>query len=168
MEHMGKKYKGQNKILQQLNRCRKFLQVTTIADITTASGKEIYPWALSGNKDINRPSINTWINQGDTKKKYWEMWERCLKETLCTKNKKKQIPIFQHKLGEWSGFDRHQNWHTYLMPKTRQLLWRKRARYQENWLKFNPSVHNQKLIFNKTKGKRVNPPYKAKIISLTS
>ena len=54
------------------------------------------------------------------------------------------------------------------MPKTRQLLWRKGDGYQEYWLTFNPSVHKQRLIFYKTKGKKVNPPYKAKRISLSS
>ena len=109
MEHMGKQYKGQNSILQQLNRCRKFLQVTTLADITTASGKELCPWALSGTKDTNRPSTNTWINQGPIKKQYWKMWERCLKGTFCIKNKKKTTHMLQHKLGEWSELERHQN-----------------------------------------------------------
>ena len=148
--------------------CRKYLQVTTLADITTASGKNLCPWALSENKDSNCPSINNWINQGPIKRKYWKMWERCLKETFCTKIKKKPTNTLSQQLGEWSELDRHQNWRIHLIPRTRQLLWRKGDGHQEYWLKYDPSVMKHKLIFNKTPGKRVNPQYKAKRISLTS
>jgi hypothetical protein len=61
-----------------LNRCRLFLQVTSLADITTADGSLITHETWHGIYDDTRPHYYTWPNQGDPSTSDWVLWRRAL------------------------------------------------------------------------------------------
>ena len=63
MNMFYKKYKKHKKILAQLNRCRVYLQVLTVADITTSLGTRISRKILHGNKIPGRKSTFRWPTQ---------------------------------------------------------------------------------------------------------
>ena len=52
------------KALLQLNCCRLFLQVTTVADVTTADGARVKACSWQGEKDMETEIRYEWPNQG--------------------------------------------------------------------------------------------------------
>ena len=70
MNMFYKKYKKHKKILSQLKRCRVFLQVLTVADITTSSGTKICSVILQGSKNPGRQSTYRWPLQKAITNKY--------------------------------------------------------------------------------------------------
>ena len=73
--------------LEEINRCRMHLQVTTLAKICTSDGTRILPEALSGTSDTNTNPILwqtstsnlSWAKQPRPDNKTWKTWQRCLK-----------------------------------------------------------------------------------------
>ncbi len=63
-----------DKILHSLNKCRIYLQVLTMSDISTADGKMILPEVKKGEKPFYRCSILTWPIQEMPSKEDWEHW----------------------------------------------------------------------------------------------
>ena len=64
--------------LDQLNRCRLYLQVITLADITTADGNTVTTAVWKGAKDLSRPSRYEWPKQHRSSEPYWEQFRLAL------------------------------------------------------------------------------------------
>ena len=90
---IAKGYKGVE--LDQLNRCRMFLQVASLSDITTGCGTRISRSSQQGSVDSTRVSLYTWPRQSNPPPSFWETWREALK-SLCSSDWTLQRP-----LGEW-------------------------------------------------------------------
>jgi hypothetical protein len=68
------KLQSNNKDMETLNRCRLFLQVITLSDITNAEGDRIIKEAKKGWPIASRPSSLLWPNQGPPSQANWKVW----------------------------------------------------------------------------------------------
>ena len=90
------------------NRCRIFLQVTLLSEITDQTGKSLLTDILnttalcSGHSPLARISLSTlqWPQQACPNKTTWGIWCRIIKTTILTTQQK-----LRHPLGRW-----HRNW----------------------------------------------------------
>jgi hypothetical protein len=95
--------------LGQINRCRVYLQVLTLADIVSADGLCIIPDILVGAPLLDRKSTLNWPSQQRPSNKDWAVWSSALR-SLQPKHKL-VIP-----LGEWLVSSTHQQWFWYIDP----------------------------------------------------
>ena len=72
MHEIYQKYKDNNRLLKQMNRCRVAVQVIILADISDSEGKEIMSNIMIGKKPVNRRSKLDWSIMGTIKLKYWK------------------------------------------------------------------------------------------------
>ena len=98
------KYRKQKKKLAQLNRCRMWLQVTTLSNVTDANGTTLYPYASRGEKHPHRATTYTWRRQNNMNNKAWKTWCTALKTTFTTDGTHLHSP-----LGDWSEENRHKS-----------------------------------------------------------
>ncbi len=63
-------------VKKAVNRCRIYLQVSTISDITTGDGKKIHPDYIKGTK--HQKSLLKWPTKKKPPKSDWKEWRRCL------------------------------------------------------------------------------------------
>jgi len=107
--------------LEQINACRMYLQVTTLAEIVDHTGMTILPQALStaarpeptGLHDLSRSTL-TWPNIHPPSKKCWKLWTK----TLCTlfAGAAQQTKL-NHPLGIWlPQYQDVRTWHWRLSP----------------------------------------------------
>jgi hypothetical protein len=61
-------------VMRTLNRCRLFLQVITISDISSADGLYILPTVKEGTKLNTKISKLEWTNQENPSKADWIIW----------------------------------------------------------------------------------------------
>eukprot|EP00957_Ditylum_brightwellii_P090804 6914495-Ditylum_brightwellii.AAC.1 len=63
-----------------INYCQMYLSVTTIVDITLASGKHLDPHMISGTKSLySSKSIHMDINQAAPGQASWTTWKKAMK-----------------------------------------------------------------------------------------
>ena len=117
LQHTRKKLTAKG--LRQLNACRLFLQVLTVADIADGTGTMICPNVLQGMRHIDRRSLYGWPEQASPSKQAWRLWRSCLQQALCT-GKKLTTP-----LGSWLHPEPlHQSWSWFVNPKSSTLVHR--------------------------------------------
>jgi hypothetical protein len=88
------------KNLQMLNECRKALQVTTLAEITSADGLYVEPWAWKGKPKETSLNSYQWPQTPPLQPRHWRQWQQALQATflhLSQSNKKK----LRQPLGAW-------------------------------------------------------------------
>jgi len=93
-------------VLGTLNRCWLYLQVITLADISSADGSCIIPDVLQGIPLQDRRSTLRWPCQQRPPNSAWDVWMSALR-SLQPKNKLTQP------LGEWISTNLHQDWFWY-------------------------------------------------------
>jgi len=86
------------KYLMALNRCRLYLQVTTISNITQGSGEHLTNWAWDGQRSPFYHSTYSWPAQGRPAPLDWNTWCRALTQSfgLCPSTQ-----AFAHRVGHW-------------------------------------------------------------------
>ena len=92
-----------NNDLIKINRCRVYLQVLTLADITSGDGQHLLPGAMAGNREQlqtwNTPNLR-WPRQAKPDSSHWRLWRRLLRSFLqpsrAHSNRRLQQP-----LGRW-------------------------------------------------------------------
>jgi hypothetical protein len=82
--------------IYKLNICRMFLQVITIAEITTGDGTRITHDAWTGKKDTNRKTTYLWPFQPIPPPSFWDIWKKAL-ASLCGRQYVLTVP-----LGKWT------------------------------------------------------------------
>ena len=97
-------------VMAKLNRCRLFLQVITLSDITSADGTYILPTIKNGTLQEDRISMLMWPHQGRPTKSEWLLWDQTLQHFEL--RNKLLIP-----LGEWRN-PSHQSWQYFIHPTT--------------------------------------------------
>ena len=89
------------------NKCRIYLRVFLVSDITTGSGKYIRSSVWEGNRTShNSNKALTWPEWQRPPKKMWDVWQAALRKTFC-RNKHMQLDI---PLGCWNYIPPYWNW----------------------------------------------------------
>ena len=118
--------------LRKANRCRLYLQVLTVADITTGDGRELTVSAINGVKEECQTSLD-WPYQPKPPAEDWKVWRETLTKALRPPDTGESLSRKLHKpLGDWLVDDAEQhkaNW--YYSPLEDRL-------YQRNGTSWNP------------------------------
>jgi hypothetical protein len=97
--------------LLQLNRCRLFLQVTTLADIVQGNGS-----AWNGKRDSFRPHFYEWPIQSHPPQSDWEKWKRALTVAFGVHPSSR---LLSSPLGHWT--DDISGWRWFWSPSEERL-----------------------------------------------
>ncbi len=87
--------------LKKLNECRMYLEVTTLAEITSVDGKNIKEMSWTGKKDKNKCNQYQWPRSPPSlPARHWQIWRKALRECFIhpmkTDARELQMP-----LGDW-------------------------------------------------------------------
>jgi hypothetical protein len=109
---------------EKINRCRIFLQATTLADITGPEGTHItkFAWGETSNTAVSpRESKHEWPRQPRPGPRSWYAWRSALKQYLSADGKS---PKLRQDLGKWtvSPSKSRQQWEWYHDQRTNSLL----------------------------------------------
>jgi len=112
--------------MEQINACRMYLQVTTVAEITDHTGHSLLPQAvlqkpahaLHGLHDISTSTL-TWPRVHCPTKASWKLWTT----TMCNLFTGSESTLrLNTPLGEWtSTYMQYRKWHWQLAPTGRLL-----------------------------------------------
>jgi hypothetical protein len=98
--------------IQEINRCRLYLQVFFTSDIADNSGKNLKPWALKGQRHGTRKSIWEWPIQ--QRLIAWKAWKQAITEVFAHDGNMLQP------LGKWY-VSHHTNQEWYLDVRAQEL-----------------------------------------------
>ena len=108
------------KVLKQLNACRIFLQVLTLADISDGSGREVLKGSLQGSRHNDRRSSYDWPKQLRPSAGAWRTWRSTLQALFCVTPK---FTLLRQPLKPWQhGGPKHQQWSYNVDPSTKCLV----------------------------------------------
>lgn len=88
-----------------LNRCRLYLQVITLSDITDAGGRTIPTMYMNGLFSSTRLSFYNWPNQGRPPETDWVKWRKYLRQSFLHPRTNR----LRQPLGRWTRKP-HQHW----------------------------------------------------------
>ena len=91
----------------KLNRCRLYLKVMTVSDITTSCGQYITAAAWHGRQSQTGRNTEEWPKWGRPTLQSWSLWRSALIRTLCNNSRRLHKP-----LGSW--IKQPENWEWYL------------------------------------------------------
>ena len=108
------------KVLKQMNACRIFLQVLSLADISDGSGHEIPNSSLQGIWHNDRRSSYYWPKQLRPSAGAWRTWQSTLQALFCVTPKPSWL---WQPLGPWQhGGPKHQQWSYNVDSSTKCLV----------------------------------------------
>ena len=113
-----------NADLVHINRCRLFLQVTTLSDITTAKGDEFSSSAYFCNYDNSIPHHYHWPTQPRPYNHARRLWKQALKKAFQREGQR-----LHNRLGSWIDNGRH-IWQWFHQPTTGRLFRRHRGYFR--------------------------------------
>ena len=120
MESFQYYYSGQH--LSLINRCRIYLQVITLSDITTPSVNNILPQIW--NSEQLASGMYTWPRQQRLSEKAWMLWRQCLRRTFLL-----EYTTLLRPLGKWYRVRRHTQSNIMLLARDRILGIRRDTSY---------------------------------------
>jgi hypothetical protein len=100
-----------------INRCRLFLQIECISDISNAEGTKILPEWLDGNQPKDSHSTKNWPIQGDPGAEAWRKWKQFIERQFTTTNL-----MLRKKLGGWLRQNTYRH-HLAYYHYSHQRLW---------------------------------------------
>ena len=126
-----------------INRCRIYLQVITLADISDSSGGFVTEYAYAGNKSTDRNSKYVWPNQIKPPPRHWILWRDAI-ELVWSGSGNHRI---QPPLGNWTQLP-HQHF-LWMYSRSEHALY---YHYTNSIKKFVPSMirTRQQRIFRGT------------------
>ena len=111
--------------LQRINRCRLYLQVSVLSEISTGDGTQLQKEAWKGQLPLNNYSLLLWPRQPRPSAPAWRTWRRFLTQALrpghytCYST---HLPLKQP-LGDWfSDFQRDRHWQWFYSPRSTTFL----------------------------------------------
>ena len=114
-----------SKELLHINRCRLFLQVNTISEISTADGTRLLPSIWRGQQPTNSYSKLLWPRQHRPFALAWRSWRRFITQALRLSSYNvysTHLPLLQP-LGPWSThFSDDRQWFWFYSPDSQSLL----------------------------------------------
>jgi len=125
--------------LEQINVCRMFLQITTLAEITDHMGRHLFPQALiqakqdkpEGLGEISESNLE-WPTVGNPSKPTWTFWTKTISTLFTGAAKGTQL---RQPLGAWKDTYQIYRFWKWRMAATGQLLHRR-----------NPTSHPRAAI----------------------
>ena len=111
MDHATEAYKKGAATLQKINRCRLFLRVTTLSDITDASGRYIEHHVWAGERPKHRKTTLNYPTYERPPKQDWSIFRKFLQRLLINPYDKKSKLLDAYILGPWYT-SRHEDWLT--------------------------------------------------------
>jgi hypothetical protein len=107
-----------------IHRCRIFLQVATISDITTADGQRIHEaWTSPSSEKPSKSTLN-WPRQDSPNRTAWKAWEKFLR-SFCQQQGKLRRP-----LGRWNGHKTPRIYKAYV-SHDHSMLWTHSGRHYD-------------------------------------
>ena len=99
-----------NKDLAIVNKCRVYLKIFLLSEITTGCGKKITDKAWHGiQTNENAKTRTKWPNWKKPTLRMWTVWRDVLHRVFCSQKRK----ILDNNLGKWLGFPEQWNWFLY-------------------------------------------------------
>ena len=120
MTHASETYNKGTATLKKINRCRLFLKVTTLSDITDATGRYIESNIWKGQRPTHRTTTLNYPLYERPPTPDWTAFRKFLKTLLRDPLDPKSQLQETHKLGPWHT-QRHETWYTQYSPTTRRL-----------------------------------------------
>jgi hypothetical protein len=95
------------KEMKDINRCRMYLQVFYLSDVTAIAGHHIEAWVIKGKRDNMMSSKWEWPIQQRPPTAAWKVWNKAIEEAFTEEED------ITHQLGEWYDEGGHQQteWH---------------------------------------------------------
>ena len=116
-----------NNDLIHINRCRLYLKVTTISDITNGNGMLLRRGVMKGNMlRLNNPQYN-WPRQSRPGINSWRIWRKALNRVILRQVRLHLKP--EHVLGGWNDGDFSQ-WNWFFVRTTQKLYQRDLHRWK--------------------------------------
>ena len=134
-----------------------------MADITTSDGTQIDRNFLNGKRNEVYRSVLMWPHQEDIYKKGGIIWERFLRNALCTKG----TDFLTHPLGQWLKGNGHNSWKFFQHPTTNWLYEQRKVNGNHKWFRYGPTPENKKVL-NRDAGLPCTAPQNAFRVSLRS
>jgi hypothetical protein len=91
-----------------VNRCRIFLQIENLSDITNAEGKQILSQYINNHPTKPSRSRKKWPLQGDPGREAWNIWKRVISRAFLNANDELLKP-----LGAWTKQNMTRNYEAY-------------------------------------------------------
>ena len=110
------------KQLIKLNRCRFYLQVETLSDITDGKGDQISTLAYTGHRGEYANSYHDWPQQVQPDNAHWTLWRKALRDSF-KRTTVQRLGILTAPLGPWIDGNRDQ-WKWFFSEDTTQLYYR--------------------------------------------
>ena len=131
--------------LLRLNRCRLFLRVTTLSDLTSIDGKHIMRNCWDGSAPVPSPLL--WPRQESPSPKAWQTWRFYLAQCYLPDDQNRHIRRtdlrLRSPLGRWLHLHRHlQIRDTYINPLTLTVY----KRHHQIFDIFRPTLHTRTQI----------------------
>ena len=111
MEQIIAKTAYSTKDIYDINECRIYLQVFSVADIADGDGSRITKNALIGRRDVYRTSKWHWPDRPKPPESFWKKWRGAIETALLTTDTR----FLRTKLGKWTS-PTHQRWTWYIDP----------------------------------------------------
>jgi hypothetical protein len=83
------------KEMKDINRCRMYLQVLYLSEVTDISGQHIEAWVIEGKRDGIMSSKWEWPIQQRPPMAAWKVWNKAIEEAFTEEED------ITHQLGEW-------------------------------------------------------------------
>jgi hypothetical protein len=116
-----------DKFIERVNRCRNFMRVETIADITTSDGKYICKHAFECNPEVRTRSKKLWPNQPHVGIFHVKSWQWYLK--LWCKDGSLEL---RQQLGKWTVEPTDRGWAAYYIEAIDTVMTRDRGNWREH------------------------------------
>ena len=108
------------KRLLQANRCRLYLQATSLADIASGDGREIMENAWSGHRDPFRTPYYQWPVQQRPADTDWREWRSALRSAFLDPARPSRRTL-NRPLGEWIVNAAEPRWEWYFSPSEKRI-----------------------------------------------
>ena len=110
------------KELLKLNRCRMYLKVDTLSDITNGMGDRICRLTYNGQRTHNFKRTYDWPEQPKPDEKHWLLWRQALVKSF-PRTTNDRLGILQHPLGPWID-NKKDDWRWFFSPATLMVYYR--------------------------------------------
>ena len=124
MDHANVMYQNGAATRQKINRCRLFLRVTTLSDITDATGRHIEKHVWDGDRPKHRKTKLNYPTYERPPKQDWTVFRQFLQRLLTNPYDPKSKLTKHHTLGAWYK-QRHEDWTTNYSPSTNRIYIKK-------------------------------------------
>jgi hypothetical protein len=121
-----------------INRCRLFLQVECISDISDSDGRHIAKSWLYKDGRKNSASTKRWPKQSDPGEQAWRIWRNFLIKSLTAETLQLRRP-----LGAWTHLNQHRQYESYWDEAHLRLLQRKK----DHWTAHNLVKEDRRRYF---------------------